>query len=141
MKRSAHPQVLLMLLPSLLSTFYLYKSLGTRSKRYHCRKEGDTTKDHNMKLYVPKSLPARRWKGKGNYLHSPLAIEHLTQASKLLSWEFFHSYWRERSIQEGFTLKSWRKAGKIYFFAYYSGKNLLKPGVMDQCRDWHKIIA
>lgn len=112
-----------MLVPSPLWPFYLCKSLGSRSKANAtiAGKRKKQQKIATQKDTKSLSNTARRWKEKGNNPHSPLATEHLTQASKLLSWGFFYSYWRERSIQEGFTLKSWFD-GKIDFFVDYSGK-------------------
>lgn len=131
MKITAHPQVILMLFSSPLLSFYLCVSLATESKTNATitgkRKKKQNDENTNRYLSMSLSNVARRWKEEG-YLHHPLAIKHLTYATKPVSWELFYSYWRERSIQEGFHPEKLLLLEKNYFSIYYSRKKLVKPG-------------
>ena len=87
MKITAHPQVILMLFHSPLSSFYLYISLaiGSKTKATITGKRKKQQNDQNTNGYLSMSNVERRWKEEGNDLHYPLAIEHLTYATKLVS--------------------------------------------------------
>lgn len=88
MKIIAYPHVLPLLLPSPLSSFCLGKSLGSGPKA-NATTAGKRKKQQNITTQkdVCQSLfltQQEDWK-KRKLSHCPLAIKHLTQATKLLS--------------------------------------------------------